>query len=200
MENERIFLRTDVVRHAQMESNVQSATHQINARLREAFENIGIIPSDEMLRDCFSGDADIVAREFHLKLQKELKSINMPSTRKIFEDAAHEGLAKFNSVRREIMDKNASETFKYISFENGTAVFTDESKKQLLEDFSVYVETPEEIELYNQHKEACEALNNMFKGYLSMNWSQLFDFEKGMFIPNPLVQYGILLNNIKNNQ
>ncbi|HPE74685.1 MAG TPA: hypothetical protein P5210_14125 [Draconibacterium sp.] len=200
MEDSRIKLRTDVVRIAQMESDITNATFLINGRFRETLEAIGFNPSDELLRDCFFGNADMVTKEFHQNLHKELKGITMPVTRTMFENSAHDGLKDLNIVRAEIKGKYSHEVFKYISFEDGKAVFSDESKKQLFEDCSVYISSPEEIELYNEHLEACEALNKMFKGYRSQFWSQLFDFENGKFIPSPLVQYNVVLNNIKRNQ
>lgn len=200
MEDSKIKIRIETVRLAQMQFNVQTAANEINGRLKETFENIGVTPSDEMLQDCFSGEADLVAKDFFEKLNSQMSSITIPAIRANFEKSAHEGLRKFNTVRAEIIGKYGNDVFKYIMFENGAAEFSEESKQQLQEDLTVYISDPEEIHLYEQHVKACEALNEMFKGYQNPFWYQLFDFQNGKLIPNPLVQYDAVLFNIKRNQ
>lgn len=193
MENSKIKLRTEVVKQAQIEGQVINACREISGRLRETFDAIGIIPTDEILRDCFIGSADEVSKQFYEKLNGELKAVTIPAIRAGFEKSAVESLKNFNTVRAEIIGKYGDEVFKYITFEKGTAIFSDESKQQLADDCGVYISTPEEIELYNLHLAACEALNKMYKGYGSPSWNQHFEFENGKFIPNPLVQYHAVL-------
>jgi hypothetical protein len=104
----------------------------------------------------------------------------------------------FEDFRRGFTEKYSKSLLTYISFKNDFAFLSDESKNQIDEDCSVFVEQPDEIEAYNRHLKACEALNDMFQGHKSPAWPQFFDFDKnGKFIPAEMVNYDVLVTNIK---
>ena len=194
MKETKIWIGTQIVNQTRIESEIRNAIIAINAPLREAIESIGFEPSEELLKDCLGG-ARAITQQYYERLNKELSILTIPSSKVLFEQSAKEGLKKFHTVRRDVVNKCELNS-KYISFENGFAVFSEESRKQLDEDMGIYISDPEEIELYNLHVEACKALNNFFQGYVSPVWNQMFDFENGRFKPG-MINYDVLLTNIK---
>ena len=198
MEKAKIKIGSQSIRQNQIEIDINTAIGSINGPLREALENIGFTPSDELFRDCLVGGQKITD-QYYNRLADELKAISIPSSRELFQKAAQEGLKQFHTVRQQVVNRCGSDVRKYISFQDEEAVFTEESQKQLIEDCGIYLTDPEEIELYNLHVKACEALNAMFDGHISPVWNQLFTWDKSkQFKPEPMTQYYALLSNIKN--
>ncbi|MFY9154110.1 MAG: hypothetical protein WAO52_18970 [Prolixibacteraceae bacterium] len=195
MKETKVRIGTQSLAMIQLESEISNAVALVNGPLAEAICNIGFTPSDEILKDCMNGGRAIT-QEYYERLTKELSVMSIPSSRTLFENSAREGLKQFHLTRKLIENKCSSNIRKYISFENDLAVYSDEAKKQLNEDFGIYITNPDEIELYNLHLEACEALNNLFKGYRSHVWNQYFEFENGKFKPG-IINYDVLLTNIK---
>lgn len=197
MKETKIKIGTSSIRQLQIESEINSAIGHINGPLREAIENIGFTASEELLKDCLDGGRQIT-QEYYDRLNKELSILTIPSSKVLFEQSAHEGLKRFHTIRQQVVDKCGIGIRKYISFEDEIAVFTNQSKEQLSEDMGIYLTDPEEIELYNLHQEACESLNNLFQGQISIEWYRLFDIDKNrQFKPESLTNYSFLSSNIK---
>jgi len=196
MEKDRIRIGTRSINLYQTESEINRAVNEINGQLRVAIESIGFVPSEELFNDCLDG-GQTITQAYYERLEKELSILSIPSSKELFQKSGEEGLKKFHSIRKQLVEKCGSSVRKYISFNDNLAVFSDEAKKQLDEDFGIYIENPEEIDLYNLHVKACEALNLMFQGHKSIVWNQLFEFEKGIFKPNPQTNYAALLLNIQ---
>jgi hypothetical protein len=194
---EKIRIGTQVIKQAQIESEIRSVIPEINGSLRFAIGEIGFEPSEEIFKDCLDGGREITQQN-HVRLNKELSIMSIPSSRTLFGKSANEGLKKFHTTRIKVVDRCGADARKYITFRNGNAEFTEEDKKQLFEDCGIYLINPDEIELYNLHQKACEALNNLFQSYASLVWNQMFDFDKNkQFIPEPRTNYDTLFSNIQ---
>ena len=194
MNETKIKIGAHVVNQTRIESELRDAIIAINAPLREAIESIGFEPSEELFKDCLDGGRAIT-QQYYERLNKELSILTIPSSKVLFEKSAKEGLKNFHTVRQDVVNKCGLNS-KYISFENDLAAFSEESRKQLGEDCGIYITDPEEIELYNLHVDACNALNSLFQGHVSPVWNQMFDFENGRFKPG-MINYDVLLINIK---
>ena len=191
----KVKVRTREFEFNQAEIQINNAINVINTELRMAVEAIGFQPSANLLKDCLNrGDA--ITQEFHERLRKDLSILSIPSSKKLFEESAMEGLRNFHTARQNVVNQCPSNIRKHITFEGEIAVFSNESREQLQEDFSVYLTDQEEIDLYYRHVQATHALNNFFQGHNSQVWDQLFERENGVFKPAP-ANYDIILTNIK---
>ena len=199
MKEAKIKIGTRSIRQIQIKSDIRSAIELINAPLREAIENIGFAPSEELLKDCLDGGRQIT-QDYYERLNKELSILSIPSSKVLFEQSAREGLKKFHAVRQQVVDKCGMGIRKYISFEDEIAVFSDLSEEQLIEDCGIYISDPEEIELYNLHQKACEALNNLFQGHIVYEWYRLFDIDNDKQFKPALANYDVILTKIKRAQ
>lgn len=195
MKETKIRIGTRSVQQAQVDYEIRQAIDLINAPLREAFESIGFTASEELLKDCLDGGREIT-QQYYERLAEELKIMSSPSSRQIFEKAGQESIKQFHVVRNRVVDKCGMTVQKYITLDGDIAVFSEESQKQLDEDMGIYITDPEEIELYNLHQKACEALNNLFQCHIEFEWHRLFDIDNKQFKP-ALANYDVILTKIK---
>lgn len=195
-QNSRIRVGTDVVRKNEIERKVIHVIAAINGSLREAVESVGFEFSEDVVKDCLAGGKEIT-QAFHERLGKDLSFVSIPTSKKVLEQSAKEGLMKFHDVRKRIEMSANAEIRKYISFKEGVAVFSDEAKELLDKDCGLFITGPEAIKLHRLHEEACEALNAMFQGYQSFVWNHMFSWENGRFVPDQRTNYDVLLLNIK---
>lgn len=195
-EIKKIKIGTLDVKINQVEYLVQAAIEEFNGSIKQGFESIGIILTEDSLRDYFES-ASLITTQFETELQQNLSKFPIVSSRAMFEQSATGDFSRFMQTRREFLYKYQPDIRKYISLDNKAAVLSQSAKDQITEDFTVFISDPEEIELYNKHIDACNALNQLFEGYHKLDWNRLFDFENGKFTPNIFIQYDVLLNHIK---
>ncbi|GET19882.1 hypothetical protein [Prolixibacter denitrificans] len=193
----RVRSGTNRIKLGQLENDIRRAVEFINGPLHSAFDSLGVEFSFELVKDVFSGGSKF-GELFNSKLHKDLSLMSIPASRTLIENSARDGLQEFNNVVSDGRSRFGYSVFDFITFEDGSAVFSDDGMNHLQDECGIFLSDPEEISLYSAHLKACDALNDLFGGYARMDWHKIFDFEKdGTFKPSP-VYYDVLLNGIKN--
>lgn len=192
---ERIKVGQNEAQIAEIQCQLSTVIALINGEFRTALEGINFTLTSENLLDILTG-GNKIALEYNQKLSTDIEKISIPGFRKMFENVARDAYSEYEIVRLRMLDKCYSNNRQFISVVDGEAIVSDAAKKQIEEDCSTYITDPKEIELYNLHLKACDALNAMFQGYSSPYWRQMFIFHNNKFEVEP-VNYSVLLTNIK---
>jgi hypothetical protein len=192
---EKIKIGENLLKKNQTTYAIEIAVQLINANLKTALEKIGFELTGETLKSCFSGGMPIYDK-FHKTVSEDMEKIASHSTRQMLEENSQHSWETFNHVRSSVMSKISSDIRSFITIEDGFAVFSQTSKEQLEDDCNIYITEAEEINRYELHQRACEALNAFFQGHYSAFWYQIFDFKNGQFIPE-VIDYQYLNMKIK---
>ena len=178
----KVKIGVDVTKQNFLQFQVEDGLVAINTVLTPALNLIGFELTSETLKDCLSG-CESIHSEYLTRLAKDLTAISIPSTRSLLDKTAGEAWYDFKATLEKALSKITLSARVYISVENEIAILSNEAKEQLLEDCSIYLTDPEEIDLYNRHCAATEALNSFFQGRKVANWQMLFEWVEGKFIP-----------------
>lgn len=195
VKTERIRIGTDSMRYAQIKNEISKAVEFVNGPLHSEFDELGIEFSYELVKDVFSGGAEF-GKVFNSKLNEDLSFMSIPASKRLIEKSAREGLQKFNNVLSKGKSLFSNSVFEFIAFEDGAVVFSKDGEIRLDVRCGLYLSDPDEINLYRAHQKACDALNEMFGGYISNVWDQLFEFDENRKFKPALANYDALLSKI----
>ena len=190
---EKILIKENTIRHADALEEINETIQVINTEFRKILIEIGIDKiSLSVLKDCLTNSANQVEKSYQQKVEKDLEKISTISIKKmLFRDAGH----AFRSFRNQFEAiKPKLKHVDYLTIENDICILTQENKNKLFESLNTYISDPKEIEAYNRHQAAAEALTAFFRGTYPLYWHNLFVFENGEFQPNENTNYLSFIN------
>jgi hypothetical protein len=192
MSKERILINQNQIQQNTLVSEVKESAELINTKLIAALEEIGVILTSEVFKDCMSG-ANVIKKEYLKLLNSDIKGIRTLSIKKKLIEDAEKALKSFeNSL---IGIKRDLKQTQFLTVENGMCVLTDENEEKLRDSVRIYITEPNEIEAYNLHKEAANILNSLFNGKFPYQWQVIFEQTNGGIKMNDGTNYSKIVSN-----
>ncbi|MEJ7821482.1 MAG: hypothetical protein WKF85_04125 [Chitinophagaceae bacterium] len=147
----------------------------------------GAVLTQEVYTDVLFHKGSQIKENYKQQLEADIKKLKITSPKTIqtmmagVKEFAEEIYFYIESLRGDDRMKYAS----YLSIQEGKAVVKQEALDHLYEEFKNYASTPEEIELYNAQKEACESLNKLLqitkKNFPGLRFNLPMNFYTGFF-------------------
>ena len=153
----RIKLRYDFLKAERMEKTVNDFTEFTNSRVIPLMEALGLeVTKESVLK--YADNSDLMRFDY---IQKEVKTsgIDNKYLLNMVEDTARRKFVEL--FDKEPYDDRSTRYSDLIKLSEGKLIIDDEA---LRESATVYVEDPAELEAYDRHMKAVEALNEFFNG------------------------------------
>jgi len=169
MSAQKILINTDQTGLAKSIGNVNHVIEVLGNLNEYLWENLGMILTSDIAIDVLTNGGINTLHNYQLQQSKKLEKSGLTGAvkakmLKVIDEDLQSALIHFQRdlSSKGLMNYHPFEAMKYISFDNdGYAFVSDESQAAMEEQLKMYAETPEQLELYNAHKAATEALNEL---------------------------------------
>lgn len=137
--------------------NLNKIKDEYEALTKESFSN-------EVFKSILTDKGESVIEQYLYSVNKELDKIGVVNsiTRDSLLNGHNEVITKFKDVVKAVLSNNTNSfgivQFNYVTYNKGKFIITSESLKELELLHSIYLETKEEIELYNQLKDTFKTI------------------------------------------
>lgn len=175
----RIKLRYDFIKAERMEKTVNDFTEFTNSRVIPLMEALGLeVTKENILK--YAEDSDLMLSDY---VQAEMKASGLENgyLLNMVEDTARKKFAEL--FDKEPYDDRSTYNSELIKLSEGKLTVDDDA---LREAATIYVEDPAELEAYDRHMKAVEALNDFFNGKApegSLSFQNYFPVVDGVVKP-----------------
>lgn len=127
--------------------------------LRIRFENLGLQWSISTIVDLFNGGAESESKMVR-DIQQEVSRISIPGLRdRMQRELDDTVMHDFKQLRIDVKNMKPRCDVSFLEIKNGAIVLSDKGKSEIEESFTIYAETPEEMEIWSEAVSIVERLN-----------------------------------------
>ena len=185
---EKILVKENIVRQGEAMAEVNETIQIINTEFKTILGELGIKKmSLSVFKDCLSGTANQVEKNYYKAVESDLSTITTPSIKNMLSLDAEIAFDTFRTKLKKIKAK--LKHVEFLTIENDVCILTPENQNSLLDSLKIYISDNKEVEAYKRHKAAADALNEFFNGTFPLYWYNLFVCEDGKIRVNENTDY-----------
>lgn len=184
---DKIFIAIDSQKKNIHESNLQALSDSLKQANETISELIGVKLDIEIAFNIINNgykhfvDEQVKIEELKLKASNFSKL----TITNICTDLRESLTSGLETALSDTSSFNPNEYLRYLVFhKNGNPYILETAQKEIIEQCSIYADTPEKIKLYKKHQEAVKVLNDLKVSSLSVFGNQLnaFNFFNTLFV------------------
>jgi hypothetical protein len=169
MRTDKVLITTDQDGHTQTLNNVNHVIEVFSLLNDYLGENLDLTLTPDIAVDVLTNGGINTLHDYQVQQSKKLDKSGITGAvksrmLKVIDEDLKTALVHFQRdlSRKGLNAYDPAAAMKYISFDSdGHAFLSDESAAAMEEQFRMYAEGPAQLELYNAHKKATDALNEL---------------------------------------
>lgn len=196
MEKLKVKIRTNEFAVDDQMAAIESLKNECT-KLVEPFNTLGLGMTTELLRDAVTGSYQEIRKVIQDQLKNDLKTVRLNIIREGMENEAKKAISLFRENCEKILRGERRDLVKFLEVLKGQVNIAAGSLEAIQEQNTYYLTDAKEIEAYNAHLVACEAVNkflSIIDRKPQVIW-QIFKYHTDICQVEPAdFNYGFMLN------
>lgn len=191
---EKVLIKSDGILADEKICQANEDAQEINKIILPALEDLGVDVTMETITDCVQNRGENTIACYLQMVEGDIKHFKV----KVQKDKVREAADLEISRLKERLKISCKTPISFFEFNKRKGVFlSKEGEYNLIESTKTYLTDNQEIEAYQAHLSATEALNKLFKGKVPLWWYRLFQVDGNeLFTPAEEVNYSVIAGTV----